>query len=146
MNVRMPDGTVISNVPEGTTQADLQALLSKRGQQVSEDSAIRQTLARVLAGKGERGPAGERGPMGPQGKAGEPGAQGKDGARGKAGESGAQGRDGKDGKPGKDGREGKEGDPGRDGLDAAPIRAWEFAVYRDANGFVKKIRATPITR
>lgn len=142
----MPNGELIRDVPEGTTRAQLQEMLTRKGKQVSEDDTIRQTLARVLAGRGERGPAGERGPIGPQGKAGEPGAQGKDGARGKTGDAGAQGRDGKDGKPGKDGKDGKDGDSGRDGLDAAPIHAWEFDVYRDSSGFVKKIRATPITR
>lgn len=147
MNVRMPDGTVIRNVPDGTSQEDLQALLEKRGQRVkgSEDDTLRQTLLRVLSGGGERGPPGKDGRMGPPGKDGPPGPPGAVGARGKTGEQGLPGRDGKDGKPGKDGREGKDGDAGRDGLDAPPILAWEFDVYRDSSGFVKKIKATAIT-
>jgi hypothetical protein len=146
MNVRMPDGTLIRDVPEGTTRAQLQEMLERKGSEVSDDAALRQTLARVLSGKGERGPAGPPGRMGPPGKDGPPGPRGQDGARGKTGDDGRPGRDGKDGKPGKDGREGKDGDPGRDGLDAPPILAWEFDVYRDSSGFVKKIKATAITR
>lgn len=146
MDVRMPDGQVIRDVPEGTTRAQLQEILERKGKQVAEDDVVRQTLSRVLSGKGERGPAGAPGPMGPPGKDGAPGPPGKEGARGKAGEAGERGADGKDGKAGKDGRDGKDGDPGRDGLDAPPLVEWDFLVYRDDNGFVNKIRAVPITR
>lgn len=141
----MPDGSVIRNVPEGTTQAQLQERLDRK---TADDSALRQTLSRVLSRKGDRGPPGQdgaRGPMGPQGVPGAPGPQGAAGARGKTGEQGAPGRDGKDGKAGKDGSDGKDGDPGMDGLAAPPITAWEFDIYRDSNGYVKKIKAVPIT-
>lgn len=146
MDVRMPDGSIIRDVPEGTTRAQLEEMLGRKGKkQVGDDDTLRQTLLRVLSGGGERGAPGKDGRMGAPGKDGPPGPAGAVGARGKTGEQGEPGRDGKDGKPGKDGREGKDGDPGRDGLDAPPILAWEFDVYRDASGFVKKIKATAIT-
>jgi len=39
MDVRLPDGTIINNVPEGTTQAELTAKLSSKGYNLSTDSA-----------------------------------------------------------------------------------------------------------
>lgn len=147
MDVRMPDGSVVRDVPEGATRAQVEALWKKGNGEAkgADDATLRTTLLRVLSGGGERGPAGKNGERGPIGPPGPPGPQGAAGARGKTGDPGEPGRDGKDGKPGKDGREGKDGDAGRDGLDAPPILAWEFDVYRDASGFVKKIKATAIT-
>lgn len=145
----MPDGSLIRNVPEGTTRAQLQEMVAKRGEQAGEEDNLRQALTKVLSGRGPAGPAGRdgaRGPMGPKGEPGAQGPQGAVGARGKTGEQGTPGAPGKDGKPGKDARDGKDGDPGRDGLDAPPILSWEFDVYRDSSGFVKKIKATAITR
>jgi hypothetical protein len=39
MDVRLPDGTIINNVPEGTTQAELTAKLSSKGYNLSTDNA-----------------------------------------------------------------------------------------------------------
>jgi hypothetical protein len=38
MDVRLPDGTIINNVPEGTTQAELTAKLSSKGYNLSTDN------------------------------------------------------------------------------------------------------------
>jgi hypothetical protein len=58
MDVRMPDGTVIRNVPEGTTKAQLQAKLGKAGGGPSmvpiDDPGIMQRMYREVAGQAEQ--------------------------------------------------------------------------------------------
>lgn len=141
MDVRMPDGTVIRGVPDDITRADLQALYE--GHDRSERA---QEIVKLLARSGPPGKDGRNGIDGRPGRDGKDGAPGKDGARGKTGEPGAPGRDGKNGRDGKDGKDGVDGAPGLNGQDAAPILAWDFQVFRDDNGFVRRIRAVPITK
>lgn len=53
MDVRLPDGTIISNVPEGTTKAQLREKLARNGYDVSglQDEAPKAgTLGNILAG------------------------------------------------------------------------------------------------
>jgi len=49
MDVRMPDGTLIRNVPEGTTKAQLQAKLDRRGSTASAPRLVEQRAQNTVA-------------------------------------------------------------------------------------------------
>jgi hypothetical protein len=53
MDVRMPDGTIITNVPEGTTKEQLLAKLGKPQQETYDPTEGMSTTDKVLAGAGK---------------------------------------------------------------------------------------------